>query len=111
MGDCNFTFVALLAEGVDRNKLTTSSDQHAFVALLAEGVDRNNTSRGRISRRYESPSSRRAWIEIYSYNYTLPVNKVALLAEGVDRNYHCEETLYRTKASPSSRRAWIEIFR
>ena len=34
--------VALLAEGVDRNKLPVSVDVHdLYVALLAEGVDRN----------------------------------------------------------------------
>ena len=39
------TVVALLAEGVDRNR---NKDNHAslkaIVALLAEGVDRNNMS-------------------------------------------------------------------
>ena len=35
-----------------------------------------------------SPSSRRAWIEIwYSWRY-LPCSEVALLAEGVDRNHY-----------------------
>ena len=33
-----------------------------------------------------SPSSRRAWIEIFSHNIVMRVTKVALLAEGVDRN-------------------------
>ena len=35
-----------------------------------------------------SPSSRRAWIEIYLYTYRDPHLKVALLAEGVDRNIY-----------------------
>ena len=56
------------------------------VALLAEGVDRNQSHCHPTHDSYESPSSRRAWIEI---------------------------SLRRTKTwqipSPSSRRAWIEI--
>ena len=58
--------VALLAEGVDRNKkLKKKYPEKYEVALLAEGVDRNPWRRvsGRNGR----------W--------------VALLAEGVDRNY------------------------
>ena len=34
--------VALLAEGVDRNRIGTTYYFLALVALLAEGVDRNN---------------------------------------------------------------------
>ena len=34
-----------------------------------------------------SPSSRRAWIEIYTLHPLLLGALVALLAEGVDRNY------------------------
>ena len=56
--------VALLAEGVDRNRLSTSvSLPRAKVALLAEGVDRNG----------------------YEVNIA-KLEQVALLAEGVDRN-------------------------
>ena len=57
------------------------------VALLAEGVDRNWKKEGKSVKKGESPSSRRAWIEIEkiaaieSGEYA-----VALLAEGVDRN-------------------------
>ena len=36
----------------------------AFVALLAEGVDRNISAAMTIDREIRSPSSRRAWIEI-----------------------------------------------
>ena len=61
-----------------------------YVALLAEGVDRNQLAGPQIPSTARSPSSRRAWIEI-------PVGagasaagrgrrRVALLAEGVDRN-------------------------
>ena len=55
--------VALLAEGVDRNKKVLAHRIYEHVALLAEGVDRN-----------QSPLLR------------LPLLQVALLAEGVDRN-------------------------
>ena len=57
-----------------------------LVALLAEGVDRN-FSRGTVTVGFRrSPSSRRAWIEIDSFDAGNAVNR-----------------------SPSSRRAWIEI--
>ena len=57
------------------------------VALLAEGVDRNREMKknGRASRK--SPSSRRAWIEIGRWCWGSAAGHVALLAEGVDRNY------------------------
>ena len=56
------------------------------VALLAEGVDRNRTIGALVTGRNVSPSSRRAWIEIpCQYKNSLFLN-VALLAEGVDRN-------------------------
>ena len=56
------------------------------VALLAEGVDRNIDPAINIAGAVKSPSSRRAWIEIWQrsgYRYS---RAVALLAEGVDRN-------------------------
>ena len=56
--------VALLAEGVDRNKIDEIRKNGAAVALLAEGVDRNTVCVRRIVLRFGSPSSRRAWIEI-----------------------------------------------
>ena len=83
----SLTEVALLAEGVDRNyHLPPVVRMGQGVALLAEGVDRNildlDTKLGGL----ESPSSRRAWIEIFiSWIFT------SILS------------------SPSSRRAWIEI--
>ena len=56
--------VALLAEGVDRNRVVRKLRSAEDVALLAEGVDRNNAlSSGGLS-----------------------LKTVALLAEGVDRN-------------------------
>ena len=79
--------VALLAEGVDRNlKNIATKANGAGVALLAEGVDRNIVCSPPIRQNAESPSSRRAWIEIADAE-TLSVKPlVALLAEGVDRN-------------------------
>ena len=40
-------------------------DKPIEVALLAEGVDRNNLMQGLMDGLPTSPSSRRAWIEIY----------------------------------------------
>ena len=57
-------FVALLAEGVDRNYSDPAHREQITVALLAEGVDRNH---------YWDVGGK---IEYH----------VALLAEGVDRN-------------------------
>ena len=60
--------VALLAEGVDRNKMSALTPVAArIVALLAEGVDRNRSSRPAAPLPGQSPSSRRAWIEITSF--------------------------------------------
>ena len=80
-------WVALLAEGVDRNKWTISAVKStARVALLAEGVDRNRSWTEEHRQLLESPSSRRAWIEILKSSSTYRLQLVALLAEGVDRN-------------------------
>ena len=103
-----------------------------LVALLAEGVDRNHVRRLFPAGSSQSPSSRRAWIEILTvttpyfirqvallaegvdrnrkiYKYNLPL-LVALLAEGVDRNSNLVSNGLDYARSPSSRRAWIEIF-
>ena len=101
--------VALLAEGVDRNKEVTHfepdpwqspSSRRAWIEI----------DRPALRRRFRlSPSSRRAWIEISPRPGCPSGSRVALLAEGVDRNT-LPETLYIDKdGSPSSRRAWIEI--
>ena len=59
--------VALLAEGVDRNGSERPfSAGHGTVALLAEGVDRNVISAVTVATVGLSPSSRRAWIEIFT---------------------------------------------
>ena len=56
------------------------------VALLAEGVDRNRKKAKATEIEVESPSSRRAWIEITKSQDWTSQEAVALLAEGVDRN-------------------------
>ena len=59
---------------------------HSAVALLAEGVDRNIGLLTLFQTWTQSPSSRRAWIEITTPQTDCPPQPVALLAEGVDRN-------------------------
>ena len=80
-------FVALLAEGVDRNALPSSvwpkgwmspSSRRAWIEI--------SRSIGIISDAQLSPSSRRAWIEICDSSTPRMFPIVALLAEGVDRN-------------------------
>ena len=78
--------VALLAEGVDRNQLPESNQGKDRVALLAEGVDRNSIVPILMGSATMSPSSRRAWIEICDFCCHVWQPQVALLAEGVDRN-------------------------
>ena len=78
--------VALLAEGVDRNKEVNALFNSIRVALLAEGVDRNPHDGVDRLRAAMSPSSRRAWIEICFCCCLFLKDGVALLAEGVDRN-------------------------
>ena len=80
------TRVALLTEGVDRNRAVAQRPQHYAVALLTEGVDRNRKKHGGYTR-----------------------CQVALLTEGVDRNGSPLKEARNCWKSPSSRRAWIEI--
>ena len=79
------------------------------VALLAEGVDRNRFRVHLRPSKIQSPSSRRAWIEIKMSHIMPRALQVALLAEGVDRNMYPLAKATRPLVSPSSRRAWIEI--
>ena len=44
-----------------------------FVALLAEGVDRNSVDQAAIIRMTTSPSSRRAWIEMVKFLLALHI--------------------------------------
>ena len=101
--------VALLAEGVDRNKKAEQRGATLSVALLAEGVDRNLWRLRTTSRWTMSPSSLRAWIEIKEFARLVDGAIVALLAEGVDRNSSAARMMISGSRSPSSRRAWIEI--
>ena len=103
-------YVALLAEGVDRNlsiwavraSLSTSpSSRRAWIEITSALPSPQKAG--------ESPSSRRAWIEISRNATTIADLYVALLAEGVDRNLFGRFKQRREKPSPSSRRAWIEI--
>ena len=95
---------------MDRNYYTeTSRSGHEYVALLAEGVDRNFFVPYRWGSRWRSPSSRRAWIEIQEWRNQKFHKYVALLAEGVDRNEEYQTACLWQIRSPSSRRAWIEI--
>ena len=103
--------VALLAEGVDRNKDRyfptgagdmSPSSRRAWIEI---------TGCGSACKSNRSPSSRRAWIEIRQRDKWLQQSFVALLAEGVDRNNNGNETTTGSLTSPSSRRAWIEILR
>ena len=73
---------------MDRNKCyVTTGAIVKPVALLAEGVDRNKPKSNMGSPMILSPSSRRAWIEMDAGNVSKSVYvMVALLAEGVDRN-------------------------
>ena len=72
---------------------------YSEVALLAEGVDRNSQRVGTYTGDGESPSSRRAWIEIWQPRRTPSVRQVALLAEGVDRNSMAKAKKNRTEVA------------
>ena len=56
-----------------------------------------------------SPSSRRAWVEIMWFTPRSTIWPVALLAEGVGRNFNDPAVARGYLESPSSRRAWVEI--
>ena len=71
-----------------------------FVALLAEGVDRNGENTTVSANISASPSSRRAWIEIDQSWPQMEQSAVALLAEGVDRNLMAAIILCRSSRRP-----------
>ena len=85
-GTRGYSEVALLAEGVDRNRCFDPEKKSMAVALLAEGVDRNLGGEAVDLTGAGSPSSRGAWIEICAALAQSARASVALLAEGVDRN-------------------------
>ena len=73
-----FAVVALLAEGVDRNRIGYLTATFNFlVALLAEGVDRN-----KVYCAYDE------------------IVEVALLAEGVDRNHGVDAQQFKLIGRP-----------
>ena len=80
-----------------------------IVALLAEGVDRNTFLDNLTGGKLTSPSSRRAWIEIFPVISTIllctsPSSRRAWIEIG------CAAGRFEGRnESPSSRRAWIEI--
>ena len=81
-----------------------------MVALLAEGVGRNKVDCVAAAYAAGSPSSRRAWVEIGLFHLQKGAEgPVALLAEGVGRNRQDEIDRNIRLLSPSSRRAWVEI--
>ena len=94
---------------MDRNFSYSEAGNVIIVALLAEGVDRNKVGVTLSPNTNPSPSSRRAWIEILETNLDNTQMAVALLAEGVDRNTIWAVFWAATQSSPSSRRAWIEM--
>ena len=56
------------------------------VALLVEGVGRNTKENYRKIKNPASPSSWRAWVEIFQIAFGCWLCPVALLVEGVGRN-------------------------
>ena len=82
--------VALHPEGVDRNvKKRRKAGAAAVVALHPEGVDRNGVMlKENTEENEESPSTRRAWIEILPAGANGAPRMVALHPEGVDRNHN-----------------------
>ena len=79
--------VALHPEGVDRNiDFLHTVRGFCRVALHPEGVDRNILLYKLRQIGVESPSTRRAWIEIYGATLENGMVAVALHPEGVDRN-------------------------
>ena len=81
-----FMPVALLAEGVDRNKIALTDEHNIMVALLAEGVDRNLRSCCRFLRPWVALLAEGVDRNGISSQICSARSMVALLAEGVDRN-------------------------
>ena len=100
--------VALLAEGVDRNKKSRGALTRPLVALLAEGVDRNAVDFLRKGASGVALLAEGVDRNLF-FAQSLVKTYVALLAEGVDRNSRPLDDQPNVLGSPSSRRAWIEI--
>ena len=58
----------------------------------------------------QSPSAKRAWIEITLTGSSCFMVVVALCEEGVDRNVIHYDWRYFPLPSPSAKRAWIEMW-
>ena len=71
---------------MDRNDDIDDSTLNVEVALHPEGVDRNHTPETICCTPLQSPSTRRAWIEIVVTFPAYEDTSVALHPEGVDRN-------------------------
>ena len=71
-GNSTDQLVALHPEGVDRNLDIVGTFDEADVALHPEGVDRNTHVKGAGKVLDTSPSTRRAWIEIFACCKTTP---------------------------------------
>ena len=103
-------FVALHPEGVDRNhKAHGITVAKSVVALHPEGVDRNRPCLIREVYRAGSPSTRRAWIEIFldahrEISQQSPSTRRAWIEIRKESS-----SLRCNWRSPSTRRAWIEI--
>ena len=78
--------VALLAEGVDRNELGGAQLQHVRQSPSSRRAWIEIELGGAQLQHVRSPSSRRAWIEMTKKPDSSSAKRVALLAEGVDRN-------------------------
>ncbi len=104
--------VALHPEGVDRN---TAANEAANKAEQSPSTRRAwiemSTVMRILPRSMPSPSTRRAWIEIAIASSSLMMHAmVALHPEGVDRNLFGYDIANLDRGwSPSTRRAWIEI--
>ena len=86
---------------MDRNPAESRrTSNNPTVALLAEGVDRNQLVSRHKRQLEQSPSSRRAWIEIALCLADVRLKCVALLAEGVDRNGVVYSTVSAQKGRP-----------
>ena len=84
--------VALHPEGVDRNRPSRHVETIPVrVALHPEGVDRNFPEYDMTAAKKMSPSTRRAWIEIFACKSLNRIQPVALHPEGVDRNFPPKE--------------------
>ena len=92
-------------------EIRCNHDGHSLmpVALLAEGVDRNKAKSDKTFFQKPSPSSRRAWIEIHAGRiHAQPRRSPSSRRAWIEMGFRPRFALLGAW-SPSSRRAWIEI--